>query len=228
MTVQETVQAARKSPAAYILWALLTFIIVSLLFDPFIRSPGIITGTSVVGLPWNQFIKDWTSRVTPWLGPLATIILVRYQIRKIRTRTTGWRVAPIFIIAFAGTCLAYLTVGDTNTLYIDIYKLVVMQPGSLVLTIQAVTYATAYLMLAATSWMKLDLLVFAVLGLLGNTPILNILSPQVANAVEWMVGQNIASVEVVFTSYWNSIIGIMLIATLIINVWTGRDDLRPR
>jgi hypothetical protein len=54
------------------------------------------------------------------------------------------------------------------------------------------------------------------------------ISPQLLSFVEWMVGQNIASVEVVYTSYANSLIGMLAMLITIVNVFTFRENLKPR
>jgi hypothetical protein len=43
-----------------------------------------------------------------------------------------------------------------------------------------------------------------------------------------MVGQNIAAVEVVYTSYYNAIIGVMAMFILATGVITGAEDMKPR
>ena len=181
----------------------------------------------VDGMPGAVQIMTWVSKVNPWMGPLAVIVLTRYQYRLWREKRTGWKTAPLFIIAFVGTFLYIMFIGQ-DQIYTDWYTVTVGNSWTITKTMQAISFASAYRMVTARNWMMAEILIFTILGLLAGVPILFAISPQFTEIVEWMVGQNIASVEVVYTSYYNAIIGVMAMFILATHVITGAEDMKPR
>jgi hypothetical protein len=193
-------------------------IIVVLLANPFFADP----------LPGTAEIKRITTLTAPFFGPLGAVLLFRYQWRIWREKRGGWRVAPLYMASFVLTLVLIWTLGTGHKLYSDLYEIFVNNAGGMILATQAVTYSAAYLMLTPRSYMVIEIMIFTVLGLLGGTPLLYMISPDLLTFVEWMVGQNIASVEVVYTSYYNSVIGLTSMFIILTGVFTLREDLKPR
>jgi hypothetical protein len=180
----------------------------------------------VGGVPGAVEVMTWVSKITPWMGPLAVIVLTRYQYRVWREKRAGWKVAPLYIISFAASFLYVMLIGQ-DALYTDWYVISVGNSWTITKTMQAISFAQAYRMVTARNWMMTEILIFTIIGLLAGVPILFAISPQATEFVEWMVGQNIASVEVVYTSYNNALIGVMAMFILATHVMTGAEDMKP-
>lgn len=180
------------------------------------------------GIPLTTEIKAIVSKIRPWFAPISSILLFRAQIRKWGEKSRGWQTLPLYAGAFGITIVLLAVVGVDNPFYVDFYRAVVLNTGDIVLATQAVTYAAAYMMLTPRNIMAVEIMIFTILGVLGSTPILYAISPQLLTIVEFMVAQNIASVEVVYTSYLNSVIGLMSMFIVASNVLTLRDNLKPR
>lgn len=123
------------------------------------------------GLPYVTSMNQWNTLTLPVILPIATIILVQGQVKKLRSaRNLQWFQTISFFVALALTLMAGLALGLYNPYYLDVYDMIPNTAYAAMLTVVGYNFASAFIRsYVARTRISAIILMFTLLSIIGTS-----------------------------------------------------------
>lgn len=184
------------------------------------------------GVPYAQNVQFTIARIAPFSLPLAYYTFVRYHVRQITIRARRWYnsiiVLVTFVVTFAYTMGATITGRSFSLEYLQIFRIFNDDLPSALFGLIALSITSAFSVgFLMRKPQHVDLFIFCLLGIMFSTPLMPIIAAPLIPVINYMVGQNIGAAEFTITSHYQSVVGMMAMLTILAQVLTLRERLRP-